>query len=161
MRASHFLFYEGNNADPLAFRDAFRDRFGAALTGLAGVRAVLLYTQDGYDDPYLDDDPGPFLLCRTEFNSIGALFAALEANAGQLNFSDSAALPAFEGRVRDEVMLGVQYPTAGDEWGRAALGEVSYFVTYPNTAGDRDAFVDYYTAPRHCSANCPASALPC
>ena len=146
MRASHFLYYEGTTNDPIAFRDAFRDRFGAELAGLPGVRSVLLYTQGNYDDPYLDDAAGPFLLCRTEFNSVGALFAALEANADKLNFAEPAQLPAFKGSVRDEVMLGVQYPTTPDPWGRDPLGETAYFVTYPNTAADRDSFIAYYTA---------------
>ena len=40
MRASHFLHYEGTTDDPIAFRDAFRDRFGAELAGLPGVTSV-------------------------------------------------------------------------------------------------------------------------
>ena len=146
MRASHFLHYEGTTADPIAFRDAFRDRFGDALANLPGARSVLLYTQGTYDDPYLDDDLGPFLLCRTEFDSIGALFAALEANADKFNLVEADGLPAFTGSVRDEVVLGVQYPTATDPWGRDPLGEIVYFVAYPNTAADRDGFIAYYTA---------------
>ncbi len=146
MRAAHFLLYEGRVEDPIALRDAFRERFGDALTDLPGVRSVALYTQGGYDDPYLDDDPGPVLLCRTEFDSVGALFAALEANAARLSFADTSGLSGFTGAVGDEVMIGHQYPTATDAWGRDAPGEVSYFVVYPNTAVDRDAFIGYYTA---------------
>tara|TARA_B100000686_G_scaffold255495_1_gene266957 strand:+ start:481 stop:1179 length:699 start_codon:yes stop_codon:yes gene_type:complete len=146
MRASHFLYYEGTTVDPIKFRDAFAERFGPGLTSLVGARSVLLYTQGDYDDPYLDDDPGPFLLCRTEFDSVGALLAALEANAGALNFGESEGLPVYEGSVSDEIMVGQQYPTANDAWGRDPLGAVSYFVAYPNTAGDRDDFLGYYTA---------------
>ena len=146
MRASHFLHYTGVSDDPIGFRDAFNDRFGRKLSGLAGVRSVRLYTQGGYDDPYLDDDPGPFLLCRTEFDTVGALFAAFEANASELTFADSGDLPPFEGRVSDEILIGHQYPTATDRWGRDPLGDVTYFVVYPNTAADRDSFIGYYTA---------------
>ncbi len=146
MRASHFLHYEGTTVDAKAFRDAFAERFGPVLAGLTGVRRVLLYTQCAYDDPLLEDDPGPFLLCRTEFDSIGALLAAFEANAAALRFGDPQGLPPFAGSVSDEIMVGHQYPTTSDEWGRDAVGAVSYFVVYPNTAADRADFLGYYTA---------------
>ena len=146
MHASHFLHFDGTATDPIALRDAFADRFGATLTGLPGARSVTLYTQGAYDDPYLEDDPGPVLLCRTEFHSVGALFAAFEANASRLAFGETDALPGFTGRVCDEVMIGHQYPTATDPWGRDPRGDVSYFVAYPNTAADRADFIGYYTA---------------
>ena len=146
MRASHFLYYEGMTADPIEFRDAFAERFGPALASLVGVRSVRLYTQGTYNNPYLDDEPGPFLLCRTEFDSVGALLAALEANVNALNFVESKGLPVYEGSVSDEIMVGHQYPITSDAWGRDPIGDVSYFVTYPNTAGDRDDFLGYYTA---------------
>lgn len=146
MAVDYFIMFNGTGVDPIAFRDDYKRRNGAALRALPGAQVVLLHTPLPSHDPYLADKDPPLLLVQATFASAEAALAALASPARKAVQDDFGGMPVERGRVVHEILRAEPYATATAAPSEIVTAAVSYFVHYRRPADDEAHFLEHYRA---------------
>ena len=109
----------------------------------AALRLRRLFPSSGHpQDPYVDDGPGPRVLCMLTFADERALRAAI---ADTMFVRGLAGVPP-DAAITADAMVRKCYPTDGDAGGHSLQAPFSYVVRYHRPAEDERAFVENYIA---------------
>lgn len=146
MAVDYFIMFKGSGVDPVAFRDDYKRRNGAALSALPGAELVLLHTPLPSHDPYLADKDPPLLLVQVKFASREAAEAALASPARQEIEDGFGGLQVTNGRIVHETLRTEPYATATAAPSDVVTAAVSYFVHYRRPADDEKTFIEHYCA---------------
>jgi len=103
---SYFVSYRGSTPEPEAFHEHYAGEHARLLAGFPGIRALVLHTPVGWNDPFPVNPGGRFLLAQMTFDSVAALDAALASEARARARVDFQHFAPFEGSVTHQAMAG-------------------------------------------------------
>lgn len=105
---SYFISYRGSTRHPEAFLDHYAGKHARLLTEFPGIRALVLHTPVGWNDPFPVNPGGRLLLAQMTFDSAAALDAALASEARARARVDFQDFPPFDGTVTHQAMAAHQ-----------------------------------------------------
>jgi len=101
---SYFVSYRGSTPEPEVFLERYAGEHARLLAGFPGIRALVLHTPVGSNDPFPVTSGGRLLLAQMTFDSAAALDAALASEARIRAREDFGRFPPFEGSVTHQAM---------------------------------------------------------